>query len=150
MENMFINPFKSTQTDDLATLQARLENMRQHQLQQQLNPNQRLGGSFGKLQDFIQNTDRAKVNFANNDEGVIEKYNNMKDVFVLFMLENARPQFETWCNQRGINVVDEYVDGFIAKSNEYVEPTIKQNNEIEELKKQIAFLQQQLLNKDTI
>lgn len=150
MENLFINPFKSAPSDDLATLQARLETMRQQQLQQQLNPNQRIGGSFGKLQDFIQATDKAKVNFANNDESVIEKYNNMKDVFVLFMLENARPQFESWCKQRGINVVDEYVDSFISKSNEYVEPAIKQNSEIEELKKQIAYLQQQLSNKDTI
>ena len=146
---LFNNPFPANNSN-LQELQAKLEMMKQQQLQQTLNPNQKIGGAFGKLQDFIQNTDRAKVDFANNDTQVIEKYNTMKDVFVLFMLENARPQFESWCASRGINVVDDYVDTFIAKTNEYVEPSIKQNSEIEMLKRQIADLQKQLFNKDVI
>ena len=135
----------------LQELQAKLELIRQQQNQSNLNPNQRLGGAFGKLQDFIQSTDKNKVNFANNDELVIEKYNNMKDIFVLFMLENSRPQFESWCKNRNINVIDDYVETFIQKSNEYVEPSVKQDNEIEMLKKQILELQKQLsINKDVI
>ena len=70
----------------------------------------------------------------------------MTDVFVLFLLENSRPQFEQWCRTRNINVVDEYVDTFIKKANEYVEPSIKQNNEIEFLKQQIEMLKQQIAN----
>ena len=138
---MFNNPFNVNNNIpndmSLQELQAKLELIRQKQNQSSLNPNQRLGGAFGKLQDFIQNTDKNKVNFANNDEKVIEKYNTMKDVFVLFMLENARPQFESWCKNRGINVIDDYVDTFINKSGEYV----SQENEIEILKKQILELQ---------
>lgn len=157
---MFNNPFQIPNQNvinginndvSLQELQAKLEMIRQQQNQANLNPNQRLGGSFGKLQDFIQNTDKNKVNFANNDEIVIEKYNTMKDVFVLFMLENSRPQFETWCKNRNINVIDDYVDTFIQKSNEYVEPSVKQDNEIEMLKRQILELQKQLsINKDVI
>ena len=151
---MFNNPFQiPNQTminnvnnnANLQELQAQLELMRQQQNQANLNPNQRIGGAFGKLQDYIQNTDKDKVNFANNDEVVIEKYNTMRDVFVLFMLENSRPQFEQWCKNRNINVVDDYVDTFIKKSNEYVEPSIKQNSEIEMLKQQIELLKKQLL-----
>lgn len=141
---MFNNPFNVNNNIpndmSLQELQAKLELIRQQQNQSSLNPNQRLGGAFGKLQDFIQNTDKNKVNFANNDEKVIEKYNTMKDVFVLFMLENARPQFESWCKNRGINVIDDYVDTFINKSNDYV----SQENEIEILKKQILELQKKL------
>lgn len=141
---MFNNPFNVNNNINndmsLQELQAKLELIRQQQNQSSLNPNQRLGGAFGKLQDFIQNTDKNKVNFANNDEKVIEKYNTMKDVFVLFMLENARPQFESWCKNRGINVIDDYVDTFINKSGEYV----SQENEIEILKKQILELQKKL------
>lgn len=149
---MFNNPFQMPNNNaNLQDLQAQLELMRQRQNQANLNPNQHIGGAFGKLQDFIQNTDKAKVNFANNDEVVVEKYNTMKDVFVLFLLENSRPQFEQWCRSRNINVVDDYVDTFIKKSNEYVEPSVKQDNEIEILKKQILELQKQLaINKDVI
>ena len=150
---MFSNPFQMQQpqtmvnTPSIQDLQAQLQLLLQKQNQTNLNPNQKLGGAFGKLQDFIQNTDKAKVNFANNDEIVASKYNEMKDVFVLFMLENSRPQFESWCNTRGINVVNDYVDAFIQKSNEYVEPEVKQENEIEMLKKQILELQKQLANR---
>lgn len=146
---LFKTPFPNNNSN-LQELQAKLEMMKQQQLQQNLNPNQKINGAFGKLQDFIQNTDRAKVDFANNDKKVIEKYNNMRDVFILFMLENARPQFESWCSSRGINVVEDYVDTFIAKTNEYVEPSVRQNSEIEMLKRQIAELQKQLFNKDVI
>lgn len=72
----------------------------------------------------------------------------MRDVFILFLLENSRPQFESWCNNMGVSVVDDYVNTFIAKTNEYVEPSVQQNNEIEELKKQIADLTAKLNNKD--
>ena len=157
---MFNNPFQIANqntpnlvnnSQNLQDLQAQLELMRQRQNQANLNPNQHIGGAFGKLQDFIQRTDKSKVNYANNDETVAEKYNTMKDVFVLFMLESSRPQFEQWCNSRGINVVNDYVDTFIQKTNEYVEPSIKQDNEIEMLKKQIMELQRQLaINKDVI
>lgn len=158
---LFGNPFTSNTINNngnnnlqsIQELQAKLEMIRQQQAQSNLNPNQKIGGAFGKLQDFIQNTDKNKVNFANNDETVIEKYNTMKDVFVLFMLENSRPQFESWCNQRNINVINDYVDSFIAKTKEYVEPSVKQDSEIEMLKKQIQILQEQLMknsNKDVI
>lgn len=134
---MFNNPFQDT---SLQELQAKLELMKQQQTS--LNPNQRLGGSFGKLQDFIQSTDKVKVEYANNDPTVIEKYNNMKDIFVLYMLENARPQFESWCKDRNIQVIDDYVDTFIHKSNEYIDHI--KNTEIEMLKQQILELQQKL------
>lgn len=159
--NLFGTPFTTNTINNntnnnmsIQELQAKLELLRQQQTQSNLNPNQKITGAFGKLQDFIQNTDKNKVNYANNDDTVIDKYNTMKDVFVLFMLENSRPQFETWCNQRNINVVNDYVDTFIAKTNEYVEPSVKQDSEIEILKKQIMELQAQLLknnvNKDVI
>ena len=159
--NLFSSPFTSNQVNNNTTnnmsiqeLQAKLEMLRQQQNQSNLNPNQKITGAFGKLQDFIQNTNKNKVNFANNNEEVIEKYNDMKEVFVLFMLENSRPQFEAWCEQRNINVVKDYVDTFIVKTNEYVEPSVKQDSEIEILKKQIMELQAQLLknnvNKDVI
>ena len=140
---MFNNPF---QTNNLQELQSKLELMKQQQFQSSLNPNQRLGGSFGKLQDFIQNTDKAKVNFANSDSQVIEKYNSMRDVFILYMLESSRPQFEHWCKERNINVIDSYVEAFIQKTNEYVEPSVKQDTEIESLKKQILELQNMSLH----
>ena len=157
---MFSNPFQIPNPTminginnnlTIQDLQAKIELLKQQQNQSNLNPNQNIGGAFGKLQDFIQNTDKAKVNYANNDELVIEKYNTMKDVFVLFMLENSRPQFEQWCKNRNINVVDDYVNTFIQKTNEYVEPSVKQDSEIEILKKQILELQKQLMNnKDLI
>lgn len=134
---MFNNPF---QTSSLQELQEKLELMKQQQVS--LNPNQRLGGAFGKLQDFIQSTDKIKVEYANNDESVITKYNNMKDVFVLYMLENSRPQFEAWCKERNITVIDEYVETFIHKSNDYIDHV--NNTEIEMLKQQILELQQKL------
>lgn len=155
----FNNPFNYNNANknvnnnniSLQELQKKLEMAQQEYAYNNLNPNQKLGGSFGKLQDFIQNTNYDKVNFANNDETIIEKYNNMKDVFVLFMLENSRPQFEHWCKERNLNVIDDYVDSFIAKTNEYVEPLQKSNNEIEELKKEIELLKKQMtLRKDVI
>ena len=144
---MFQSPFQNNINNNVSIeeLQRRLNMMNQQNLQRNLSPNQSLGGSFGKLQDYIQKTDRAKINYANNSDSVVEKYNQMKDVFILFMLENARPQFEFWCNNMGINVVDDYVNEFITKTNEYVEPSIRQDSEIDLLKKQIAELQAQLL-----
>ena len=146
--DLFNNPFPNNAYNnaELQELQAKLELLRQQQNQANLNPNQRLNGAFGKLQDFVNSTDKNKVNYANNEENVIRKYNEMTDVFVLFLLENSRPQFEQWCRTRNINVVDEYVDTFIKKANEYVEPSIKQNNEIEFLKQQIEMLKQQIAN----
>ncbi len=133
---------------NLQNLQMQLEQAKQ----QQLNPNQKISGAFGKLQDFIQGTkEKARIDYANNDESVVEKYSNMKDVFVLYMLENSRPQFESWCNSRGINCVNDYVDTFINKSNEYIPDSINQeNNKIEMLEKQINELKSLLNSREVI
>lgn len=150
--NIFQTPFSNNNNVNnnanvnIEDLQRKLQMMNQQQIQRTLNPNTSIGGSFGKLQDFVQKTDKNKVNYANNCESVINKYNEMRDVFVLFMLEHSRPQFENWCNQMGLTVIDDYVNEFINKTNEYVEPSIKQENEIDLLKKQIAELQAQILN----
>ena len=133
---MFSNPFQNNNINDL---QNQLEMMKRNQ---QLMPNSRLGGAFGKLQDFIQNTSKEKVDYANSNEEVISKYNQMQNVFILFLLESSRSQFEMWCNDRGINVINDYVNTFINKTDEYVDQ--KTNDKIKELEEQVLSLKQKL------
>lgn len=136
---MFNSPFNTNNNQSINDLEKQLEILRQ---KQQLNPNNKLGGAFGKLQDFIQNTSKEKIEFANSSDEVIEKYSQMQDIFILFLLENARPQFESWCNDRGINIVNDYVNTFISKTEQYEEA--KTNDKIKNLEEQIASLKAQL------
>lgn len=97
--------------------------------------------NFNRLEDYTKDMPVDKVNWIMAQNAVAEKFKTMRDKFNDYLWSLNYKYFEDFCEQNNLPYCKDYVDTFIANIGNYVNPIEQQNNIIEELRKEIADLQ---------